>query len=126
MMLVMSNVIVLFCFFIVMLAPAISQSLPEIYTLCKSQGVQRMSIFGSATTHLFSTTSDVDCLVKFFNSHLPGISDRYWELAQGLEAVLKRPVDLITERSVRNPIFRAAIERSKILIYESPSTKISF
>ncbi|MFZ4116434.1 MAG: nucleotidyltransferase family protein [Chthoniobacterales bacterium] len=107
-----------------MIAPLVEAALPEIRALCERYGVERMSLFGSATTEKFSPeTSDVDCLVKFFDSDKRGIVNRYWELTQGLEHTLQHPVDLLTERSVKNPIFRDCLEQSKILIYESSNTK---
>ena len=110
-----------------MIASLVSQVLPEIRALCQRQGVQRMSIFGSATNEKFSPdTSDVDFLVNFFDSDKPGIASRYLDLAEGLEHALHRPVDLVTERSLRNPIFREVVEKSKVLIYDAPSKKISY
>ena len=109
-----------------MIAPLVEEALPEIRALCQRYGVERMSLFGSATTEKFSPeTSDVDCLVKFFDSDKPGIADRYFELAEELEHALHRSVDLLTERSVRNPIFRQCLEQSKILVYDSSDSKIS-
>jgi predicted nucleotidyltransferase len=110
-----------------MIAPLVKAALPEIRALCERYGVERMSLFGSATTENFSPeTSDVDCLVKFFDSNKPGISDRYLNLAEALENTLHRTVDLLTEKSMRNPIFRDVVEKSKVLIYDSSDSKISF
>lgn len=109
-----------------MIVPEVAQHLPEVRSLCQRYGVERMSLFGSATTKDFlPETSDVDCLVAFFNSDQLGILDRYLKLAEGLENVLDRHVDLITEKSIRNPIFRDVIEKSKILIYDDSSKKVS-
>ncbi|OHE76817.1 MAG: hypothetical protein A3F67_02610 [Verrucomicrobia bacterium RIFCSPHIGHO2_12_FULL_41_10] len=110
-----------------MIAPFVAALLPEIKTLCERQGVERMSLFGSATTEHFSvTTSDVDCLVKFCNSGKLDLSlaDRYFGLIEGLERTLERPVDIVFEGSMRNPIFREVVEKSKVLIYDAASTKI--
>lgn len=102
-----------------MIAPEVSKALPQVRSLCKRYGVERLSLFGSATTKDFSPkTSDVDCLVSFFNSNKLGILDRYLNLATELEKVLGRHVDLITEKSIRNPVFREVVENSKVLIYD--------
>lgn len=110
-----------------MIVPEVAQHLPEIRALCQQYGVERMSVFGSATNEeKFSPeTSDVDCLVKFFDTDKPGIAHRYWTLAVALEKTLHRSVDLVTERMVRNPFFQALVERSKISIYDTSNQKIS-
>lgn len=106
-----------------MINSLVFEALPEIRALCERQRVQRMFLFGSATTEHFSPiTSDVDFVVKFFDSDKPGIADRYLDLAEGLENVLHRSVDLVTERSIQNPIFKEVVERSKIPIYDASIT----
>ena len=108
-----------------MMNPLVAKALPDIQLLCERQGVQNMFLFGSATSDSFSpTTSDVDFVVNFFDSGKLDLADRYLDLAEGLERTLHRPVDLVTEASIRNPIFRKVIEESKILIYDAPITKI--
>lgn len=102
-----------------MIAPLVAEALPKIRALCKRQGVERMSLFGSAVSDHFSPeTSDIDFIVKFSDSNKPGIADRYWDLAESLEQILRRPVDLLTERSIRSPFFRKTVENSKISIYD--------
>lgn len=110
-----------------MIAPLVEEALPEIRALCKRYGVERMSLFGSAITENFSPeTSDVDFVIDFFDNDRPGLADRYLNLAEGLEQLLGRSVDLITERSIRNPVFLEVVKNSKIPIYDSSAKKISF
>lgn len=78
-----------------------------------------MSLFGSATTKYFSPeSSDIDCLVRFFDINKPGIADCYFGLIEGLEKIFQRPVDIVFEDSIRNPIFREIVEKLKVLIYD--------
>lgn len=108
-----------------MIVPEVAKSLPEIRALCQQYGVERMSLFGSATTKDFSPeTSDVDCLIKFMNINKRGIADRYFGLIEGLEETLRRPVDIIFEGPIRNYIFRDIVEKSKVLIYDATDKKI--
>lgn len=108
-----------------MIAPEIAQHLPEIRALCKRQGVERMSLFGSATREDFSPeTSDVDCLIKFLNINKPGIADRYFNLIEGLEQTCHRPVDIVFEGAMKNYIFREIVEKSKVLIYDATNEKV--
>lgn len=108
-----------------MIVPEVAQHLPEVRSLCRRYGVERMSLFGSATTKDFSPeTSDVDCLIKFMNINKRGISDRYFGLIESLEQTFQRPVDIVFEGPIRNYIFRNIIENSKVLIYDAADKKI--
>jgi hypothetical protein len=48
---------------------------------------------------------------------LCGYADRYLALAEALERLFNRPVDLLTERSLRNPILKTAIAADRFIIY---------
>jgi len=45
-------------------------------------------------------------------------ADNYFGLANELERLLERRVDMVTERSVRNPYFRQDIEATHQPVYE--------
>ena len=88
----------------------------EIEKLSDACCVLRLEIFGSAITGRFDpVNSDFDFLVTF----RPGSTslDNYLRLAEGLEALLGRPVDLVIERSIRNPYFRKSVDATRTLIY---------
>ncbi|CAN5526729.1 hypothetical protein BH09CHL1_BH09CHL1_30350 [soil metagenome] len=96
----------------------VRDNLDQIAELCKKYGVERLDVFGSATNGKFNeATSDVDFLVSF-TDYAPGIARRYIYLGDELEALLKRPVDLVTERSIRNPIFRRSVDRSREVVFD--------
>ena len=81
--------------------------------------MRRLAAFGSAVNGRFDpVTSDYDFVVSFRDSSSPGYADRYFDFAEALERLLGRKVDLITERSVRRPSFRRAVEEAEV-IYES-------
>lgn len=44
-------------------------------------------------------------------------ADNYFEIAEKLEEVFKRPVDLLTEKSLKNPYFIKSVNNSKKLLY---------
>jgi len=98
----------------------VEQNRPALATLCRRFRVRRLDIFGSAAKGTFSPErSDIDFLVTL-EARSPGeYSDNYFELALALEAMFQRPVDLVTERSIRNPFFRQAVEESRQLVYEA-------
>jgi len=86
--------------------------------LCHAQKVRELDIFGSATRADFDPSrSDLDFLVEFQDPDRPGIADRFLGLAEGLERIFQRNVDLVTRRSLRNPVFIGAVNRSKQVVY---------
>lgn len=91
----------------------------EIIKLCKQYNVRRLDVFGSATTAEFDPDrSDLDFIVEFENPDAPpGLLSRYLALAEELEHLLGRPVDLITPQSIRNPYFRETVENSREVLY---------
>ena len=92
----------------------------EIAELCRSYGVARLEIFGSAArgTDFDPATSDVDFLVEFNSPRVPGIADRYFGLHEGLAAALGREVDLMSGPP-DNKYLLAAINESRELVYEA-------
>src|SRR5215213_7146372 len=97
----------------------IEQHREAIRTLCQEYGVRRFDLFGSAATDAFdAATSDLDFVATFADTQSPGYADRYLGFAEALEALFGRSVDVITERSIRNPSFREAVERSRQAIYD--------
>jgi hypothetical protein len=91
---------------------------PRVAQLCRELSVLELRLFGSAASKEFDVaSSDVDVVVDFADSDKPGIADRYMALAEGLEEVFRRPVDLVTTRSIRNPVFRRIVDETSLLIY---------
>jgi predicted nucleotidyltransferase len=88
----------------------------KIAELCRRLNVGRLDVFGSATSEDFHAESDVDVLVRFEHEG-DGLFDRYFDLLEGLEEIFGRPVEVITEDSLRNPYFRASVERSRRTVY---------
>jgi len=87
---------------------------------CRRLNVRRLDVFGSAVTGAFDPEkSDLDFLVEFGNFNSPGILDRYLDLAESLEELFNRKVDLVTIDSVRNPYFRESVEATKESVYAS-------
>jgi predicted nucleotidyltransferase len=86
--------------------------------LCRDLSVRELRLFGSAATDKFDGShSDVDVVVDFVDGDKPGIADRYMALAEGLEEIFRCPVDLVTARSIRNPVFRRIVDETSRLIY---------
>ncbi|RKT85291.1 hypothetical protein SAMN05421805_115132 [Saccharopolyspora antimicrobica] len=88
----------------------------EIDELCRMLSVRRLDLFGSALGDSFDTeTSDVDVLVEFDVG--PGFDyfGVYFDLKEGLERILDRPVDLVSITSIRNPFFKQRVLDRELL-----------
>ncbi|SNS48943.1 hypothetical protein SAMN05421640_0360 [Ekhidna lutea] len=92
----------------------------SIMRLCKKHYVESFALFGSAVRHQMMKDSDVDFLVRF-NSKLKLLdyADNYFDLKRALENILNKEVDLVSERSLKNPILIKNIEESKVMLYEA-------
>ena len=98
----------------------IEQRQPELKEACQAFGVERLEVFGSAARADYDPQrSDVDFIVRFRTPDRAGYADRYLGLAERLEQLLGRPVDLVTERSLRNPLFVRAIMHDRITVYDA-------
>lgn len=90
----------------------------DIALLCEKYDVESLDLFGSATTDEWRPLdSDLDFVVVFRQDASSGIADRYLGLAEDLEALFGRSVDLITPASIRNPYFRERVEATRARIY---------
>jgi predicted nucleotidyltransferase len=96
----------------------LAESPGELSRLCARLSVRELRVFGSAVTDRFDPSrSDVDVLVEFFDPEAPGIADRFMALAEGLECIFQRPVDLVTKQAMKNPVFRQTVEKTSKPLY---------
>ena len=99
----------------------IANKRPELTALCRRYDVARLEVFGSAARggDFDPERSDADFLVEFkAGSALPPL-EQFFGLAQALEELLGRSVDLVEPSAIKNPFVRAAIERSREVVYGS-------
>jgi len=89
----------------------------QIRSLCIANKVKSLFAFGSVTGAGFNQTSDVDMVVDIDNSNPLDYADSYFSLKFSLEKLFKRPVDLLEEKSIKNPFIKKEIETTKVLIY---------
>lgn len=85
--------------------------------LCKKYNVEKLYVFGSILTENFNENSDIDFIVKFHQLELSKYADNYFDFKFSLEEILKREVDLLEEKSIKNPYFLKVINHQKQLIY---------
>ncbi len=92
---------------------------PQLAVLCRRFGVRKLDLFGSAATGAFdAATSDLDFIVDLGGYDVT-VVDRFLDLADALETLFDRPVDLITVESVRSPLFRTEVDRSRTTLYDA-------
>lgn len=85
----------------------------------------KLYLFGSALTPRFDPArSDVDALVTLLPAPALVRGEALLNLWEELEILFGRRVDLLTPDSLRNPILRAEIERTKKLIYDAARPEI--
>jgi predicted nucleotidyltransferase len=89
----------------------------DITNLCKTHKVKSLYAFGSVLTKEFNSESDIDLIVEFQPFDVLDYADNYYDLKFSLENILKRPIDLLEEKAIKNPYFRQAINQNKQLIY---------
>jgi predicted nucleotidyltransferase len=99
---------------------AIEVGRDEVARICRRHRVRRLSAFGSASSERFDPSrSDVDLLVEFEKMAPSEHAAHYFGLQEDLEALLRRPVDLVEPGPIRNPYFKQSIEASKVLLFEA-------
>ncbi|CAN5841838.1 nucleotidyltransferase domain-containing protein [soil metagenome] len=100
------------------MVPLVRDNLPRITELCRRHRVQRLFLFGSATSDAFDPRrSDVDFLVVFEPHEPKGWDDVYFLLLADLKDLLGREIDLIEAHLPRNPYFIASVNETKQLLY---------
>jgi len=98
----------------------IHNKIEEIVTACKQHHVESMALFGSAAHNTMHEDSDIDLLVSFSESiNVVDYADNYFSLLDKLQASLNRKVDLLTVKSLKNPILKKEIYQSKVDLYAS-------
>src|SRR4030042_4583305 len=99
----------------------IDKHIGDIRMLCEKHKVKEFYVFGSVLTDKFNDSSDIDILVQFGQVELLDYFDNYMDFKEELEKLLNRPVDMVENQAIRNPIFRRIVDREKQLIYERKS-----
>lgn len=103
-----------------MIHPIIADNISKISEICKNYKVKELYAFGSVTDDKrFNDKSDLDFIVRFFPMPVEDYADLYFALAEDLEKLLDRSVDLMMEKPILNPFLKESIEESKKIIYHA-------
>ena len=103
----------------------VERNINQVSKLLEQHKVDNMYLFGSVLTENFTLTSDIDFLVNFGQVELEEYFDNYIGLKTGLEQIFNRSVDLVEEKTVKNPVLRRSIDRNKKLIYGRASREMA-
>ena len=87
----------------------LTQSKP---TLAARYGVTQLALFGSIARDAAGSNSDIDILVAFDG---PATSERYFGVQFYLEDLFGSPVDLVTEKALREEL-RPFIEKEAVRV----------
>lgn len=97
----------------------LSDKLEPLRALCDRYGVERLELFGSAARGEFDPAkSDLDFIVQMKGRREPGYARRFYEFAEAIEALYGRRVDLLTELMIKNPYFKAEVEKERRVLLE--------
>lgn len=103
-----------------MINPTFQPKIPLIIELFKKYHVKNAYFFGSVLTEQFNNKSDLDILINF----KPEIKDPLfkgqlmWDLQFAIEDTFHRKVDILQEKTPKNPYFIKELNETKQLIYE--------
>lgn len=103
----------------------IKQHRSKLISLCKKYKVSELYVFGSVLTELFNKQSDIDFLVKFGDVELINYFDNYMDFKESLENLFKSKVDLLEIQTLKNPILRRSIDRTKMKVYGRADSKMA-
>ena len=65
----------------------------------------------------FEKDSDIDLIVDFDNIDVEDYADNYFNFKFSLQDILKRPVDLLENKAIKNPYFKQAVQQQRLLVY---------
>lgn len=97
----------------------------QIKKLCELNKVSTLFVFGSVITDKFRTDSDIDMVVEIEDSDPISYADKYFNLKFQLEKILKRQIDLLEQKSIRNRFLKSEIDRTKVQIYGKGSPNLA-
>lgn len=95
----------------------IKNNIQNIKNLFIKYKVTRAYLFGSYASGKDNISSDVDFLYCFSTElDYETYANNYFSLANELEALLQKKVDLVAEKTIKNPFLKESIDKSKIQI----------
>ena len=91
----------------------------KLLELCEKHKVAKLYLTGSALSKHFNAKSDLDFIIRFKEIKLADYFDNYLNFKTSLSKLFKRPVDIIEEQTLKNPVLIKSLDQNKQLIYGS-------
>ena len=107
-----------------MLKDLVAKNRDGFKSLCEAHEVASLHAFGSSVKGGFTDNSDVDLVVDLKTKDPLRFGELMLDLWDKLEDFFGRKVDLLTLRSVKNPVMREEIERTKVLVYDGSQAQV--
>lgn len=96
----------------------IEDRLNDIIALCKVHRVKSIALFGSAAKDSMHENSNIDFLVQFSDDiDVLDYADNYFSFLEKLESLMGKKIDLVSKKSLKNPVLIEEIDRSKVDLY---------
>ena len=96
----------------------IQNNIDKIIATCKQHHVEAISLFGSAAKNAMHEDSDIDLLVEFSDDiDVLDYADNYFSLLDQLQEILTIKVDVVSSKSLKNPVLKDEIYQSKVDLY---------
>lgn len=103
----------------------IQKRIVEFSDLCQAHKVKKLYAFGSSVSDNFNAkSSDIDLLIDIDEDDPVERGEKLMSIWDKLEELFNRKVDLLTDSSIRNPILRKNIDKTKVLIYDGQRQKV--
>ena len=96
----------------------ITDNTQYLHNICKKYNIIKLYLFGSFAKNTSTDSSDIDFLVTFGDVDLYNYFDNFLNVKYELEKLYERKVDLVEEKTIKNPFLQKSINQSKILLYE--------
>jgi hypothetical protein len=103
----------------------LNQHIDQIIRLCELNNISALYAFGSVTTDTFGPDSDIDLVVDIDDTDPVSYADKYFNLKFQLEEILKRQIDLLEQKAIRNRYLKREIDRTKVQIYGKRSPNLA-
>lgn len=97
----------------------INDYINEINQLCKLHKVKTLFVFGSVITDKFRPDSDIDFIVDINSNDPIEYAENYFDLKFKLQDLLKKPIDLLEHKGIKNNHLIQSINKSKRILYEA-------
>lgn len=100
--------------------PTIADKAELLDSLCRSTGVKRLTLYGSALRADFDPVhSDLDFIVEFNPMSAVERAEAYFSLLEGLEKIFARPVDLGERAAIRNPYLLQSLHQTEQEVFHA-------